>query len=173
MHTDDTYYLKALDNYPYNLEEVIESLKYGLSSNPEHAGLLTLQGKLYANELQQPELAIETFSTVIVNDPSFKQAYYELGLLLLNQRKMKRADKLIQLALQQFGSDQAKFIYLKAYQAEIEKQYDKAIELLELAKMNCYNESSQEFYDNEIQRINKKNIKPMTIGRFKILYELK
>jgi hypothetical protein len=42
MTAADKYYLKAKDYYPYEIEEALEALEYGLSADETHAGLLTL-----------------------------------------------------------------------------------------------------------------------------------
>ncbi|NRA11714.1 MAG: hypothetical protein HRT57_07155 [Crocinitomicaceae bacterium] len=38
------YYLKAKDNYPYDLPEAMESLEYAMSYNNEHAETHCLMG---------------------------------------------------------------------------------------------------------------------------------
>lgn len=173
MQPDDTYYLKALDNYPYDLDETVEALQYGLAINPEHPGLLTLQGKVFANELRSVEMAMQSFQAAIAYEPDYKQAYYELGMLLLRNGKMNRAVRIIQLAFKQFGNDQHEFLYLQAHHAEIEKRYDDAIELLETAKLNCYDTEGYDNYCDEIKRIKQKCVKPLTVSGYKVYYQLK
>lgn len=173
MQPDDSYYLKALDNYPYNLEEALEALQYGLSANPEHPGLLTLQGRIFAYEMDSPAQAMESFSAAIAYDPGHKPAWYELGMLLLNKRQLKRATKVIEQATDQFGNHDRQFLYLRAYLSEIEGRYDDAIGLLESAKLNCYSTSNYDHYCDEIKRIRQKCRKPLTIGGYRITYELK
>lgn len=173
MLPEDTYYLKALDNYPYDLEEATEALHYGLSVNPEHPGLLTLQGRIFACELRSPEQAIESFSAAIAYAPDHKDAYFELGLLLLKDQRMRRAERIIQLAFERFGDRQPEFLYLKAYQAEVERRYEDAIHLLEAAKVNCYDQQVYDGYCDDIKRIRQKCVKPLKVDGYKIYYELK
>ncbi|MCG8582088.1 MAG: hypothetical protein MI866_19340 [Bacteroidales bacterium] len=40
----DQYFIKALDQYPYSLEEAIENLGYALSQDGEHSGANYLMG---------------------------------------------------------------------------------------------------------------------------------
>ncbi|MBP6238275.1 MAG: hypothetical protein KA270_13100 [Saprospiraceae bacterium] len=50
MSSIDRYLVKALDAYPYNLEEAIESLDYALSGDNNNAATLCLYGRVYAEQ---------------------------------------------------------------------------------------------------------------------------
>ena len=52
MSSIDRYLVKAIDAYPYNLEEAIESLDYALSGDNNNAATLCLYGRVYAEQLQ-------------------------------------------------------------------------------------------------------------------------
>jgi hypothetical protein len=47
----NNYIFKALDNYPYYLDEVMESLNYALSYDNKNTMALTLMGKVHAEKL--------------------------------------------------------------------------------------------------------------------------
>ncbi|NNG27070.1 MAG: hypothetical protein HKM87_06060, partial [Ignavibacteriaceae bacterium] len=47
----DTFYLKALDLYPFELDQVIEALNYAISYDNDHAGAHCLLGKLNLYQL--------------------------------------------------------------------------------------------------------------------------
>ena len=51
MSLIDRYLCKAIDAYPYNLEDVIENLEYALSSDNNNAATLCLYGSVYAEQL--------------------------------------------------------------------------------------------------------------------------
>ncbi|MEO1097874.1 MAG: hypothetical protein AAFX57_08965 [Bacteroidota bacterium] len=63
------YFLKAMDEYPYCLEETIENLNYALSYEDEHAGANCLMGKVYLEQFQNFELAEEYFIKAMATDP--------------------------------------------------------------------------------------------------------
>ena len=44
----NNYIFKALENYPYDLEEVMEALNYALSADDKNTMALTLMGRMYA-----------------------------------------------------------------------------------------------------------------------------
>lgn len=55
------YVLKALDAYPYNLEEVSESLEYALSYDSEDTTALCLMGRMHGEILKDFEAAKNYF----------------------------------------------------------------------------------------------------------------
>ena len=55
------YLFKALDAYPYSLEETMESLNYALSYDPENAEALLLMAKVRAYQLRDYEGAKHYF----------------------------------------------------------------------------------------------------------------
>ena len=57
MKTVDKYLFQALDNYPYSLEETIESLDYALSYNNKNVMALCLYGRVQSEQLQDYEAA--------------------------------------------------------------------------------------------------------------------
>ena len=57
MKSIDKYLFQALDNYPYSLEETVESLDYALSYDEKNTVALCLYGRLYAEQLKHYETA--------------------------------------------------------------------------------------------------------------------
>ncbi|CAG0906289.1 unnamed protein product, partial [Darwinula stevensoni] len=58
----------ALDAYPYNLEEAIESLDYALSGDNNNAATLCLYGRVYAEQLQDYATAKTYFQDALAAD---------------------------------------------------------------------------------------------------------
>lgn len=83
----DQYYLKALDEYPYNLEDAIENLNYALSYDSEHSGANYLMGKMYMEQFQNFELAEEYFTDAMSSNPNNIKACESLGRLFITTRK--------------------------------------------------------------------------------------
>ena len=57
----NNYVFKALENYPYDLEEVMEALNYALSYDDKNTMALTLMGRVYAEKLFKYNDAIKIF----------------------------------------------------------------------------------------------------------------
>lgn len=114
MKTVDKYLFKALDSYPYYLEEVIESLDYALSFDSKNTTALWLYGRVYCEQLQDYETAKQYFEEALANDvyAIFVYPYY-LNALLLNE-DYDEAAKLIDFALTIKGMNKANVLLRKA-----------------------------------------------------------
>ena len=64
----NNYIFKALENYPYDLEEVMEALNYALSADDKNTMALTLMGRMYAEKLYKYEEAIGYFKLALAED---------------------------------------------------------------------------------------------------------
>ena len=65
MKTVDKYLFQALDNYPYSLEETIESLDYALSYNDKNVMALCLYGRVQTEQLADYEEAKRYFQEAL------------------------------------------------------------------------------------------------------------
>jgi tetratricopeptide (TPR) repeat protein len=157
MTAADKYYLKARDNYPYNLEEALEALDYGLSCDDTHAGLLTLQGNIYFKDLKQFSAAKDCFELAIFHDVLFVDTYYAYIEFALAMNNYKKAEKLITQALQVNGIEKARVLYLHALLFEKQDVYADAINQLKLAKQHCDSKESYSFLAGELERLQAKN----------------
>ena len=68
MSLIDRYLCKAIDAYPYNLEDVIENLEYALSSDNNNAATLCLYGRVYAEQLHDYAMAKTYFQEALAAD---------------------------------------------------------------------------------------------------------
>ena len=75
MKTVDKYLFQALDNYPYNLEDVVESLDYALSYNNKNTMALCLYGRVYAEQLSDYEQAKLYFQEALISNIFAKEVY--------------------------------------------------------------------------------------------------
>ena len=64
----DKYLFQALDAYPYNLEEAVESLNYALSYDDKNPIALCLMGQIYAENLRNYEEAKEYYQQALAAD---------------------------------------------------------------------------------------------------------
>ena len=135
----DKYLLQALDAYPYNLDEVVESLNYALSYNEKNPMALCLLGQIHAESLKNYEVAKEYFQQALAEDMYTLEVYPKYINVLLWNEDYKEAEKLIDFALTVKGTDKAMLYLKKAILFEHKRKYKKALKCLKLAKTNAYN----------------------------------
>mgnify|MGYP001797413843 CR=1 FL=1 len=129
----DQYFLKAMDEYPFCLEETIENLNYALSYEDEHAGANHLMGKVYLEQFQNFELAEEYFITAIASDPFNLRTCEGYAKLMIRTKRYTEALKLLAFTKRQTGADLAEILKMEANICELQSQFDKAIDLLNQA----------------------------------------
>lgn len=153
MTAADKYYLKAKENYPYNLDDALEALEYGLSCDDMHPGLLTLMGDIYYKDLEQFDAARECYELAMISDKTFIQAYTSFIEFCLKMEEFDRADKLITTALKLKGVDRAQLLYYRAHMFEGLGKYRDAIDNIRQAKENSLNKKHYTFLEEEAERI--------------------
>ncbi len=152
----DQYYLKALDDYDYDLEVVVENLGYALGYDSEHAGANHLMGKLYMEKFRKFDLAEEYFIASLASEPSNVDACESYSRLLIRTGKFPEALKLIRYASGLSGAVISKFLQLEALVHELQKDFGKAKELLQAAVLESYDSHYIYFLNQEIDRVEKK-----------------
>lgn len=152
----DQYYMKALDGYDYDLEEVVENLNYALSYDQEHAGANYLMGKLYMDHFQKFDLAEEYLEASLACEPDNIKTCESLSWLMIRTRRFNEAHKLITYALELKGVVRPDFLRLKALVFELQKDYYQSKELLNVAIDESYDSSYISFLEGEISRVKKK-----------------
>ncbi len=135
----DKYIFQALDAYPYNLEEAVESLQYALSYDENNAVALGLMAQMYAEQLKNFEVAKEYFQQALAQDIHAVDVYPKYINVLLWNEDYREAEKLINFALTIKGTDKAVLYLKKAILFEHTKEYKKALKCIKLAKDNAYN----------------------------------
>lgn len=157
MNAADKYYLKAKDNYPYCLEEALEALDYGLSHDDAHAGLLTLQGKIYYRDLSRFEAARENFELALYHEPGYIHTYYEYIRLATLVEDYAQAEKLIRKALTVPGIDKSRIYYNEALLLEKQCAYAGAISSIKKAMQACQGKDCHTYLGEELERMLAKN----------------
>ncbi|WP_276135287.1 tetratricopeptide repeat protein [Polluticoccus soli] len=157
MTAADKYFLKANDNYPYDLEAVLEALEYGLSTDDMHPGLLTLMGKIYHRDLRQFEPARECFETSLYSDELYVDTYYAYTHLLLWLNELPKAEDIILRALKVPGIDRPKMLYFKAILHEKQGDYKQATDSLKEAIRHSQTTECHKRYEEEIERLQTKD----------------
>ncbi len=158
-NTLDKYLFQAIDAYPYNLEETIESLNYALSYNPKSTKALCLMGQLYANQLKDYETAKAYFQEALsINIYALDVYEHYINVLLWNS-DLEEAEKLIRFALKIKGIDKAVLLVKNAQIFEQKQHYKSALKELKKAKQFTYNNEFMEVINEEKTRI-KSKMKP-------------
>ena len=152
----NNYVFKALENYPYDLEEVMEALNYALSYDDKNTMALTLMGKVHAEKLYRYEDAIGYYKTALGENINAFEVYAPYINTLLWNEDYKEAANFIDFAITIKGSDKALLYLKKAILYEQLKQYKKALTFIKLANEYTYNSEFMNTVNEEKTRIKRK-----------------
>lgn len=155
----DQYYLRALEDYEYNLEDAVENLNYALSYNDEHSGANHLMGKLYMEQFQKYELAEEYFELAMASDPCNLNTCESFIWLMIKTQKFKEALKLIKYTYTLKGVNVSMFLRTEALVYEQIKEFDKAKKLLKISMEESYDSNYIVFLKDELKRVKSKKRK--------------
>ncbi|WP_439129525.1 tetratricopeptide repeat protein [Polaribacter sp.] len=135
----NNYVFKALENYPYDLEEVIEALNYALSYDDKNTMALTLMGRVYAEKLYKYQEAIIYFKEALAENIKAFEVYEPYINTLLWNEDYKEAEDFIDFALKVKGADKAILYLKKAILKEQLGKYSSALLFIKKAKEFTYN----------------------------------
>ena len=155
----NNYVLKAIDAYPYELEETVENLNYALSYQSNNAYALYLMARLQAEQLGDYEKAKQYYAEALANNMDFQKVYPRYIQVLLDNEDLEEAKKLIDFALTIKGVDKGCIWEKQGRLFEIKQENKKAIKALKTAKQFGFNNDFISYIDLEISR-NKSKIKP-------------
>lgn len=133
------YIFKALENYPYDLEEVMEALNYALSNDDKDTMALTLMGRVYAEKLYKYEEAVVYFKQALAENIYAFEVYTPYINTLLWNEDFKEVEEFIDFGLTVKGSDKAVLYLKKANLYEQLRDYEKALSFIKLAKEYTFN----------------------------------
>lgn len=153
MTLANNYIFKALDAYPYDLEEAIEALNYALSYDEKNTEALCLMGRIHAEMLKDYEKAKQYFSEALAENMNAFNIYPHYINVLLWNEDFDEAEKLINFSLTIKGSDKAILYLKKAILFEYKKDYKTALSFIKLAKEHTYNCDFMHDIHNEKKRI--------------------
>ena len=155
----NNYVLKAIDAYPYELEETVENLNYALAYESNNAYALYLMGRLQAEQFADYENAKQYFAKALANKMDFTKVYPTYILVLLWNQDYDETQKLIDFANTVKAVGKGELLVLQAQLFECLQEYKKALKTFKKAKLFVYNNQYISFIDSEISRI-KDKIKP-------------
>ena len=135
----NTYLVKALDNYSYDLSEAIEALNYALSYDEKNPIALALMAKFYREQLKDYNTAKQYYEQALAEDIDAVSVYPDYISLLIWTEEFDKAEKLIAFALTIKGIDKALIHYYESYLFEYKREFKLALKALKEAKLNTYN----------------------------------
>lgn len=163
MKTIDKYVFQALDNYPYSLEETIESLDYAFSYDAKNTMVLCLYGRIQAEQLLNYEEAKNYFQEALAINIHALEVYpFYIQTLILNE-DFEEAEKLIDFALTIKGINKAEILVKKAILLEAQMEFKKALKEIKNAKLHSINYTSE----SEINEAEKRIKGKMDVGKKK------
>lgn len=151
MNTADKYVYKALDYYPFNLEETIESLDYALAYDENNPTALTLYGRLLSEQLQNHEGAKIYFEKALASNIHAIEVYLPFIELLIKNEDFDQAQQMIDFALKTKGTKKTPLLLKQVLILEILKKYKKASKVLKKAKSNLI-DSDDNYLIEEIEK---------------------
>ncbi len=152
----NNYLFKALDAYPYELEETLEALNYALSYNDKDAEVLCLMGRVYAEQLKDYETAKHYFAEAIAQSMEMPKTYpYYIQTLLWNE-DYNEADNLIKFAFTIKGTDKALLKLLQGVLLEKQGKFKAAIKTFKTANKIATNNGFIDYVKKEISRVKNK-----------------
>ena len=152
MKTIDKYLFQALDNYPYSLEETIESLDYAFSYDAKNTMVLCLYGRIQAEQLWNYEEAKNYFQEALAINIHALEVYpYYLQTLILNE-DYQEAQKLIDFALTIKGINKSDIFVQKAILLEAQQEFKKALAAIRNAKLTTL----KFVFDSDIAEVEKR-----------------
>lgn len=149
----NTYLLKAIQAYPYELEKAYEALNYALSYNPESVKALCLMAKIQIVQFGNFNLAKAYYQEALACNVHDADIYPDYIRLLVNNGNYKEAEKLIDFALSFKGTKKANILLAQASLLEAQNNYDKAENVLQEAKIIALNNEFINYVNDVISRI--------------------
>lgn len=135
MKAIDKYLFQALDNYPYSLEETIESLDYAFSYDAKNTMVLCLYGRIQVEQLWNYEEAKSYFQEALAINIHALEVYpYYIQTLILNE-DYEEAQKLIDFALTIKGINKSEIYVKKSILFEAQLRFKDALTAIKNAKL--------------------------------------
>jgi tetratricopeptide (TPR) repeat protein len=161
----DIYLSQAIDAYPYDLKETIESLDYALSFDENNTAALCLYGRIYSEQLPRYEQAKHYFQQAIALDMQAFEVYpYFIQTLLWNE-DYDEALKLIQYALTIKGINKLDIFSKKAQYFELHNDYKMVKSILTEMELLAVHNGFADFIEETRKRVaQKENLKKEAKG---------
>ena len=156
MKTVDKYLFQALDNYPFNLEETVESLDYALSYDDKNTMALCLYARVYAEQLLNYEEAKNLFERAIgININAIEVYPFYIQTLLLNE-DWDEAEKVIDFAVTIKGINKVEILLKRVLLLELKREFKKAQKTIKEIKLLLIDSDYNYLIEETERRLNEK-----------------
>ena len=155
-NTHNIYLFKALDAYPFALEEAIEALNYALSYDEKNVQALCLMANLQADQLSDYEAAKHYFEAAVASKMELPRIYPDYVYTLIRNEDFEEAQKVLDYALLLKGADKALLNLLQGQLFEAQKRNKKALKAYKRGLKLGLNNHFITFAESEIERVKKK-----------------
>lgn len=152
----DTYYLKALECYPWEPSEVLENLTYALSYDSDHAPSNCLMGVLQMEKLKDYSAAEYYLQQAIAADSEYACAYENLVRLYLVLMKLDKAERVALHAQKIAGVSRSFILGSMSRILELRGSLKLAKKNMQAALAECINSDERSFIEEEISRLKAK-----------------
>ena len=116
--TTELYTIKALDNYPFDMEACMEALNYALAYDQSNAVAVCLMGRVQWEYFGNAEAAIGYYEQALGADYAYAETYHHYIKLLIHLNRLERIkEKLKELETKHFSKMEADQ-WSKHYQLE-------------------------------------------------------
>lgn len=154
--TTNIYLVKALDYYPYNLEEALESLNYAMAYEENNPIALCLMGRVHLEIFKNYAEANSYFREALAANINYLETYaYFLDCLLI-QEDFEEMTKLLAFARLRKGIDRGLLFYYEALLLEKQLKFKKALKTIKEAMLLAQTGSFMSDLEEMKKRIEKK-----------------
>ncbi len=152
----DQYFLKASDNYAYDVEQTVESLNYALSYDEMHPASNCLMGRLLMEKLKRFSEAKHCFEQALVEDPNYVDTYKFYSLLLIWMGELDKANSLIDKGMTKLGMPKLVMIKRKATVLEAKGKIKEAIKENKRGRLLSAGQFDYDYFNGEVKRLKQK-----------------
>ena len=156
LSLSEQYFIRAVDEYPYNLEEVFRNIELVLTNDQRHAGALCLLARVYHEQLERHDEADQYFRKSLSANPRYAPAFSHFIAFLLEIGEVDQAEQFLKHARKLKGIKRAQLHLWQAQIWELRGRLQEADAELRIALSKCLDSNYFEFIENERNRIEKK-----------------
>lgn len=154
--TTELYTIKALDNYPFDMEACMEALNYALAYDQSNAVALCLMGRVQWEYFGNAEAAIGYYEQALGADYAYAETYHYYIQLLLHLQQLKVAKRLIAFAQNKHPHLKSSWRLYKARLHELKGNWSKSLDHIQKGLQLATLPSEIEQFEELKARVEKK-----------------
>lgn len=154
--TTNNYLIKALESYPYDLEQCMESLNYAMAYEDNNPIAYCLMGRVHLEIFKDYPAANSYFREALASDVDYVETYGYFLECLLIQADFEELKKLLVFAGKRKGMDRALLFYYEAMLLERQLKFKKALKMIKEAMIQAPSSSFMADLEEVKRRVEKK-----------------